>query len=313
MTLAVIIPVYNEAKAIQKNFDTISSTFLEDQISCKYIIVDDGSSDSTWIEICAITNKYPHVSAIRFARNFGKEMALCAGIDYIEADRYLIMDSDLQHPPKYVKDMITLMDTQKVNIVHGIKKTRGKEKPLYKLLANSFYKILKNTTDLQLENSSDFKLLDHQVANAIRQFQESNLFFRGIVDWVGFTSATYAFEVDERIYGTSSFSTFKLIKLAINSVLSYTSKPLYLTIFSGIIFFLFSILLGLQTLANYFLGHAVSGFSTVILLLLFIGSMIMLSLGIIGLYIARIYDEVKQRPRYIVSNHIQCKKYNKRL
>ena len=303
--LAVIIPVYNESEAIQKNFAMIHQTLLADHISCHYMIVDDGSTDQTWLEICEIVKKYDHISAIRFARNFGKEMALCAGIDHIQAQRYLIMDSDLQHPPQCIKDMILLMDKTQVNIVHGVKKTRGKEKRIYKWMAKIFYKILQRMTGLTLDNSSDFKLIDAQVADSIRQFKENNVFFRGIIDWVGFESTTYDFEVKERVSGSSSFSTFKLIKLALNSIISYTSKPLYLTIVGGILFLFMSIILGIQTLVNYFSGHALNGFSTVILLLLFTGSMIMLSLGIIGIYISRIYDEIKQRPRYIISKKIE--------
>ncbi len=303
--LVVIIPVYNEEKAIQKNFSIIYQTLLKDQISCHFMIVDDGSSDQTWSKICEIINKYNHVSALRFARNFGKEIALCAGIDHIQAKRYLLMDSDLQHPPQYVKNMITLMNQTKVNIVHGVKKKRGKEKLAYTFIAKSFYKLLQLTTGLHLDNSSDFKLIDAQVANSIRQFKERNLFFRGIIDWVGFKSATYHFEVKERRNGSSRFSTIKLIQLAFNSIISYTHKPLYLTIIGGVIFFFISIILGIQTLVRYFLGHSLNGFSTIILLLLFIGSMIMFSLGIIGIYISRIYDEVKQRPRYIISKKIK--------
>ena len=125
--LAVIIPIYNESEAIQKNFAMIHQTLLADHISCHYMIVDDGSTDQTWLEICEIVKKYDHVSAIRFARNFGKEMALCAGIDHIQAQRYLIMDSDLQHPPQCIKDMILLMDKTQVNIVHGVKKPEEKK------------------------------------------------------------------------------------------------------------------------------------------------------------------------------------------
>ena len=172
-------------------------------------------------------------------------------------------------------------------------------------MAKIFYKILQRMTGLTLDNSSDFKLIDAQVADSIRQFKENDVFFRGIIDWVGFESTTYDFEVEERISGSSSFSTFKLIKLAFNSIISYTSKPLYLTIVGGILFLFMSIILGIQTLVNYFSGHALNGFSTVILLLLFTGSMIMLSLGIIGIYISRIYDEIKKRPRYIISKKIE--------
>lgn len=303
--LAIIIPVYNEADAIGNHFSVIYNKLIEDQIQCHYLIVDDGSSDATWLEISAIKEEYENVSAIRFARNFGKEVAICAGLDYIEAERYLIMDSDLQHPPQCIKEMMGLMDETKVHIVNGVKEKRGKEKLSYRLLARGFYKLLKRTTALNMDNSSDFKLLDGSVVNTLREFKESNLFFRGLVDWVGFSKIDYMFTVEERMDGTSSFSTAKLLRLAFNAIVSHTSKPLYLTILGGSVFLVIAVLLGMQTLMNYFLGYAVSGFSTVILLLLFTGSMIMISLGIIGVYISRIYDEVKNRPRYIVAESLK--------
>ncbi len=301
MDLAVIIPVYNEGAVIQNNLRRIRQVFTEDGLSCRFILVDDGSSDCTWLEISSLVNEFPEVSSLRFARNFGKEAAICAGLDRVEARRYLIMDSDLQHPPRCVKEMLVLMEREQADIVDGVKEKRGKETLRHKLFAKSFYRLLKLLTGLDLDNSSDFKLLDRRVVDVLRQFEESSLFFRGLVAWVGFKRVTYKFAVDGRGCRRSRFSTGKLINLAISSILSYTSKPLYLTILSGLIFLIISAALGIQTLYNYFSGRAVSGFTTVILLLLFTGSMIMISLGFIGVYISRIYDEVKKRPRYIIA------------
>jgi dolichol-phosphate mannosyltransferase len=299
--LAVIIPVYNEGAVIQENFRRIRQVLAGDGLSCHFVLVDDGSSDGTWQEISLLANEFPEVSLLRFARNFGKEAAICAGLERVEARRYLIMDSDLQHPPRCVKEMLALMEREQADIVDGIKDKRGKESPCYRLLANSFYRLLKLLTGLELERSSDFKLLDRRVVDALRRFEESSLFFRGLVAWVGFKKVAYSFAVDGPGCRRSRFSTGKLIRLALSAILSYTSKPLYLTIISGLLFLLISAALGIQTLFNYFSGRAVSGFTTVILLLLFTGSMIMISLGFIGVYISRIYDEVKRRPRYIVS------------
>lgn len=301
--LAIIIPVYNEAEAIESNFSVIRSTLLEDGIACRYLLVDDGSTDGTWAKVSAITGKYGNVSALRLTRNFGKELAICAGLDHAEAEKYLIMDSDLQHPPRCVKEMLALMDKAGVNIVNGVKEMRGRERLSYRIFALGFYKLLKQVTGLDMDNSSDFKLVDRSVADALREFRESNLFFRGLIDWVGFSKADYTFTVEQRNEGTSSFSTAKLIKLAVDAIVAHTSKPLYLTFSGGIVFLAIAFVLGVQTLVNFFSGNAVSGFTTVILLLLFTGSIIMLSLGIIGVYMSRIYDEVKRRPRYIVSEY----------
>lgn len=303
-SLAIVIPVFNEGPYFKKNFLEILKTLRDDNIPCRFMLVDDGSHDESWAVIESLCNEYEFVDAIRFSRNFGKEIAICAGLDHIDADLYITMDSDLQHPPRFIPDMLKLMETENVNMVEGIKSNRGKEKLKSKFFAKSFYSLLHKITGLEMDNSSDFKLMDRSVIENIRNFGERNIFFRGLVDWVGFSKANFYFDVDERKDGGSSFSILKLIALAINAILAYTSKPLYLTIMCGVLFFIFAVVLGIQTLYNFFSGIAVSGFSTVILLILITGSMVMFCLGIIGLYISRIYDEVKNRPRYIISKKI---------
>ncbi len=302
--IAVIIPVYNEASALFDNFSVIDKTLKQSDITAHYLFVDDGSKDATWQVIQQIKDHFQNIAAIRFAKNFGKEMALAAGVDALEADIYITMDSDLQHPPAEVIHMIKLMQSQSADIVSGVKASRGKETLVHRLIANAYYRLLGLLTHLDMQNSSDFKVFNKRVAEAIRSFHERHLFFRGIVDWVGFEHVIYNFDVAQRKTGSSRFSTMKLMKLAINAIVSYTSKPLYIVVLSGFIFALFAIILGVQTVYNYFSGYALDGFSTVILILLISGAMIMTSLGVIGLYISRIYEELKARPRYIIRDKI---------
>lgn len=303
-TLALIIPVYNEGDAVRLNLAEIRRTLNEDGIFAEFMFIDDGSKDHTWQVLEALCAEYDDVHAIKFARNFGKEIALRAGVEAIDADLYLTMDSDLQHPPRYIKPMIELMALEGADIIDGVKSSRGRESLKHKIFAKGFYKVLKSITSLEMDNSSDFKLMKRQVIDTIREFRERNLFFRGIVSWVGYKVVQFPFEVDDRKEGTTHFSFGRLVFLAMNAILSYTSKPLYLTIFSGIIFLIFALIMSIQTIYNFFFGHAIDGFSTVILLILITGSMIMLSLGIIGIYISRIYDEIKRRPRYIIEKKL---------
>lgn len=303
-TLALIIPVYNEENALLTHFEAIRRVLAEDGIPAHFLFVDDGSMDNTWGVIEALAAKDSCVKGIKFARNFGKEVALRAGIEAIEADLYLTMDSDLQHPPRYIKDMLLLMEKEGADIIDGVKSNRGQESLKYKVFAKGFYRTLKTITGLEMDNSSDFKLMNFHVIEQLRSFHERNLFFRGIVSWVGFKVVKMPFAVDERKTGTSHFSFGRLVFLALSAILSYTSKPLYLTIFSGFLFLIFALVVGVQTIYNFFFGHAISGFSTVILLILITGSMIMLSLGIIGVYISRIYEEIKRRPRYIIDKKV---------
>jgi polyisoprenyl-phosphate glycosyltransferase len=302
--LAVIIPVYNEGPFIASNLAEIISVIDKIGISCLYTLIDDGSTDSTWAEIQTLKSKYSNLKAIRFSRNFGKEVAISAGLDHVNADLYLIMDSDLQHPPQYVEEMLKLMEKEQADIVNGVKSGRSKENIFYRYCAKRFYKLLKLLTGLELNDSSDFKLLNRRVVDALRRFAEKSLFFRGLVDWVGFKSVTFHFVVEERANGKSRFSTGRLLRLAQHSTLAYSGKPLYVTIMAGFFFLILSVILAVQTLYNYLSGMALSGFTTVILLILFTGALILISLGIIGVYLSMIYDEIKNRPRYIISESI---------
>lgn len=299
--LGIVIPAFNEEKTLYQNMQKLAQVLAADQIDYNILLVDDGSRDATWQIISRLTEEDSHFSAIRFSRNFGKEVALCAGLREVRGDYVLIMDSDLQHPPRYIKDMIALLEDSGADIVDGVKASRGNENPIYKFCAKAFYGIFRKNTGIDLHNSSDFKLLRRPVVNAINALDESHVFFRGLVSWVGFRHETFFFSVDDRIGDTSRFSLSRLIRLSLDATLSYTSKPLYFTIAATGLFLLFALIVGVQTLWNFFAGNAVSGFTTVILLLLVIGGILCASLSILGAYIARIYDEVKHRPQYIVS------------
>lgn len=295
--LTIVIPVYNEQKTIARNILAIR----EQAGDANILLVDDGSRDSTWRELTLLSNELANVSCLRLSRNFGKEAAIFAGISQVTTEYCLIMDSDLQHPPRYIPEFLRIAEETGADIVEGVKQSRGKESPVYKFLAGGFYRLFRMATDVDMKSSSDFKLLNRKVMAALTEFGESHVFFRGLVEWSGFHREELPFTVDQRLGDESKFSTSKLIQLAIRSTLSFTSKPVYIPFYFAVLFLIGALVLGIQTLYNYFTGQAFSGFSTVILLLLFIGFLILFSLGIIGLYIARIYDEVKRRPRYIIS------------
>ncbi len=304
-SISILLPAYNEAASLKDNFKQIHTQLTSDGLSPQYILVDDGSSDGTWQVINDIKATYDGVVGIKFAKNFGKEIALAAGIDHVTTDLVVIMDSDLQHPPAKVKDMLDVMQTTGADIVLGKKQDRGRESALHRALAKNFYRSLKSLTHLDMQNSSDFMILNRHVVDELKRFSERNLFFRGIVDWVGFKKEVCYFNVEDRHGGQDSrFSTSKLVKLAVNAIIAYTSKPLYLVVLAGAIFGIFAVILGVQTVINYALGNAQDGFSTIILLLLIMGAFIMFSLGIIGVYISRIYAEIKARPRYIIKEKI---------
>jgi len=279
----------------------------KDALSPEIILVDDGSRDDSWAIMLALAKEGPVYSAVRLSRNFGKEAAVFAGLSQVRTERCIVMDSDLQHPPRMIRPMVDKMDETGADIVECVKESRGQESAAYKLTARVFYAFLKLISGLSMNDSSDFKLISRKVIDALSRYTESSLFFRGLVDWSGFTREQIPFTVDPRQGDDSRFGIRRLMKLAIDSMMSYTSKPLYLTIVTGVLFFIGAVIIGVQTLYNYFMGNAVSGFTTVILLNLFIGALILFCMGITGAYIARIYNEVKGRPQYIISDKVQKK------
>ena len=307
--LSVVIPIYNEVN-IEPNITRVMEVLSNAKIKYEIILVDDGSRNNAWGEISDIVDKYEGIIGIAFSRNFGKESALCAGLDAATGDCAICLDSDMQFPPEVIPDMYKLWE-EGYEVVEGVKKKRQKESLMYKLCAGTFYSFLKKSSNIDLRYSSDFRLLDRAAIDAWKEMPEKQTFFRGMSSWVGFKRYQYEFEVADRIEGESKWSFKRLIGLAVDAVTSYTAAPLYAASIFGIIFFVFAVVMGIQTLYMYVLGKAQSGFTTVILLLLFIGAVILLGLGVIGIYIKKIYEEVKGRPRYIISRVIGKKDINK--
>ena len=244
------------------------------------------------------------MSGIRFSRNFGKETAISAGLAAIDEDIYLVMDSDLQHPPRCVRGMLDLLESSGADVVDGVKEFRGHETLKSRVLAKGFYGVLRRFTGLDFDNSSDFKLLRRRVVEELRKMPEGGRFFRALVDYVGFRHAAYPFSVDDRDDGTSRFSTKRLLKLAFNAILSNTAAPLYLA-------FPAAFLCGLGALADVIVmivracrHTGVGGAAWVILTLLLASAMILCAAGILGAYVARVYDEVKGRALYIVAERV---------
>lgn len=298
--LSVVIPVYNEEKQIEKTIAEVKGVLAGIPGDYEIIIIDDGSADNTWEILKELADKNPEIRAYRFSRNFGKEAALMAGLSKAKGDACITMDADLQHPPGLIPEMVSLWK-QGYEVVEAVKKGRGRENTLSSVSAFLFYRIMYRLSGYNLENASDFKLMDRKVVREIAGMPERETFFRGLAAWVGYRRKEVYFSVPERETGKSGWSKLKLFRLAITAFTSFSSLPLQFVTFIGIIFLIGSFILGIQTLVMKIKGWAIGGFTTVILLLLIIGSCLMISLGMIGIYIARIYNEVKARPRYIIS------------
>lgn len=297
--LSVVLPAYNESEVIELSIKTLCETFENANINYELVFVDDGSKDDTWKKLSDASSD-SHIKAIHFSRNFGKEAAIFAGLEMSKGDCVIVMDCDLQHPPKTAVEMYHLWE-QGFEVVEGVKNTRGKETIFHTIAANIFYKMMSSSAGIDMSRASDFKLLDRKAVTALLKLPERNMFFRALSSWVGFKSTQIEYDVAERAGGSSKWSTVSLVKYALKNITSFTSFPLQLVSICGVVMILICIFFAVEAIITYSQGNAKEGFTTVILLLTFASSVLMLSLGIIGYYLSKIYEEIKGRPRYIIA------------
>lgn len=298
--LSVILPAYNERENIALAARRIPAVLEAAEIPFELIFVNDGSSDGTWQAIRDAAQADARIRGVCFSRNFGKEAALFAGLQEAEGDCCLTMDCDLQHPPEYIPEMVRLW-REGSEVVEAVKADRGKENPVYRFCARCFYGMISRASGIDMGKSSDFRLLDRKVVDALLAMPERNTFYRALSSWVGFRTAQVPFRVEERTRDKSKWSLGALMKYALNSITSFSSVPMQMITFLGGLTLLVSVVMGIQTLVRKLMGNALEGFTTVIIVQLFIGGVVMISLGIIGHYITKIYEEIKRRPRYIIS------------
>lgn len=298
--ISIILPSYNEQDNIFPTYDAISAVLSANGIDHELVFVDDGSIDHTYANIQELAGAHPTVRGISFSRNFGKEAAIFAGLEAAAGDCAVIMDCDLQHPPTLLPRMYELW-LNGYEVVEAVKSDRGKESAFHRLCANSFYGIISRMTKMDMKNASDFKLLDRKAIDSLLLMPERAPFFRALSSWVGFHTIQVPFEVQDRAIGTSKWSFWSLLKYALRNITSFSGAPMQLVTILGWVMFIPSLVLSIITLYQHFTGTAVEGFTTVIIMLSWIGSVLMISLGIIGHYISRIYDEIKARPRYLIS------------
>ena len=298
--ISVVIPVHDEAAAIEETLRELVRVLEGCGVPHEVIVVDDGSTDGTWSAISEVAACNPCTRGLRLSRNFGKEAALCAGLDVATGAAVITMDGDLQHPPTLIPAMLDAWRNG-AQVVDGVKTEREGASMVERLRSGMFYALLRWLSRVDLHGASDFKLLDRRVLDAYRRLPERNLFYRGMTAWLGFKTVEIPFAVPARTTGNTRWTFLALVRLATTAITSFTSAPLHLITTLGMLFLGFAVVLGAQTLYRKLTGTALDGFTTIILLLLITGSAIMIGLGIIGSYIARIFEEVKGRPRYLIA------------
>lgn len=301
--VAIVIPVLNEASVIGASLLEIARHIEPiSNIEFTILVVDDGSEDMTIEELNKIRPTVPgaRVCVLRLSRHYGKEAAIHAGLEKVRNfDAAIVMDCDLQHPPALILEMLKFWQQGSL-VVEGVKRSRGNEHWLRNLYARIYYGLFHMFTGLNIGNATDFKLLDKEIINIYCSLPETNRFFRGLIRWIGGATTQIPFDVPATVKKKSSWQKLALIRYAVSSISSFTSYPLQIVTILGGITFVISLVIGGIALFDKFTGNAVDGFTTVILLILIIGSVLMFSLGLIGIYIGKIFDEIKRRPNFIV-------------
>lgn len=296
--LSIVIPAYREAESIAQAIEAIRH-HAEPLGEIEYIIVDDGSPDDTWREIQKLSARIPSVTGVRLSRNFGKEAAIAAGLRSSRGDAVITIDADLQHPPELIAQMVQRW-VSGAKVVNTVKRTRENESSVKAWMTRRYFGLFRQLSGINVNNASDFKLLDREVVDCLNALPERERFYRGLVGWLGFEQETLLFDVAPRIAGASNWSSIKLFRLALDSMVSFSTAPMHLMTTLGACFAVLAAGLAARTIWLWLSGAAVPGFSTVILLQIIIGAILMIGLGIIGIYIAKIYEEVKRRPEFIV-------------
>lgn len=305
--ISILVPCYNEQDSLPLFYDELNRIMTDERLSgyeWEMLFVNDGSKDNTLAVLKLLREKDERVSYIDLSRNFGKEKAMLAGFDYVTGDCMIIMDADLQDPPSLIPEMVEWWE-QGFDDVYAKRKTRGEESFIRKSFSLLFYRILQKMTKIEvLQNVGDFRLLDRSCINALKSLRESERYTKGMFCWIGFRKKELLFDRGDRVAGKSAWNFWSLFSLAIEGITSFTTSPLRVSSIIGfivsIVAFLYMIFIVVKTILY---GDSVQGFPTLICVILFLGGIQLISIGILGEYIARIFNESKRRPTYIIREH----------
>ena len=305
--LSVVVPCYNEQESLQLFYDAAVKVFDTLDMDYEIILVNDGSRDRTLDVMLDLYHAHPGIiKVVNFSRNFGKEGALLAGLEKAKGDYVTVMDADLQDPPEYVPKMFELMEKNNDDIVGSRRVSREGEPPIRSFFARNFYKIINHFSDVQIvDGARDFRLMKRKVVDSILSLREYNRFSKGMFVWVGYKAEYLEYENIERVAGETSWSFWKLFRYALDGIIEYTNAPLraaaWLGGFMTVIFTIEMIVLLILALIGKTIGNTV----LILSVILFLGSILILFLGIIGEYLAKTYDEVRHRPQYIVKDYYE--------
>lgn len=298
--ISIIIPTYNEEENIQLIYESVKREFDRLAYHFEMIFIDDASTDNTLHQIKQLVSKSTNVRYISFSRNFGKESAMLAGLRHVQGEAVIIMDADLQHPPSLIPDLVKGWEDGYDQVI--ARRNRNGEKPIRKFLSSAYYRIINKVVDVKLEDGvGDFRLLSRRAVYAVLSLDEGARFSKGLFSWIGMAQKIVDYENVPRKNGKTKWSLLKLLSYGLDGVVSFNNRPLRVCFYTGALILLlsiiYSIIIFVQILLN---GIKVPGYFTIITAVLILGGIQLLSLGVIGEYIGRIYYETKKRPQYLI-------------
>jgi dolichol-phosphate mannosyltransferase len=303
--VSLVVPVFNEQEVIAAFYDRASRVLRSiDNSSYELIFVDDGSRDTSYTQLAAFAAKDPCVRVLKFSRNFGHQIAISAGIDHASGDCVAVIDADLQDPPEVVAEMVDRW-RQGFDVVYGVRSNRAGETRLKLRTASMFYRLLGRLTNIHIPaNVGDFRLMSRRVVDQVKNLREKDRFVRGLVSWVGFNQTGLTYRRDARYAGETKYPFRKMLKFSFDGITSFSTVPLKLATWLGSFAAILAVLYLVSVFVQRLLGYTVEGWATIMVALLFIGSVQLICLGIIGEYLGRIFNEVKPRPMYVIEERL---------
>ncbi len=299
--ISIVIPAYNEESNIELVIQRLVKVMDATYENYEILLVDDGSTDASLVRIKQLAAQNHTLKFISLSRNFGHQNALKAGLDYAKGEAVISMDADLQHPPELILEFLKLWK-EGYDVVYSIRKDNSETSLSKRSTSNMFYRILNSLSDIKIETGvADFRLMNRKVLNVLTNLNENELFIRGLVSWIGFKQIGIEYRPEKRLSGESKYTLIKMFRFALQGITSFSIRPLYIATYLGIGFSLLSILLYIPyILISFYSGHVVSGWSSVLATVVFLGGLQLMILGIIGIYLGKLFMQAKNRPTYII-------------
>ena len=306
-SLSVIVPCFNEEEVINETYKRLKSVLADLEYQTEIIFINDGSTDNTEHLLSEFIKTDNTIKIISFSRNFGHQKAVTAGLNNCKSDMAVIIDADLQDPPEVIPDMIKTMMEANAQVVYCVRKSRKGEGIFKKLSAKVFYRLLNFFSEVRLPvDTGDFRLIDKSIIREFNHMHEKGKYIRGLVSWIGFKQVPFYYEREARFAGETKYPFSKMLKLATTSLLYFSTKPLKLASALGFFSVVFSLVLGVWSVLGKLMGytHANSGWTSLFVLIIFFGGVQLVTIGIVGAYIGNLFDEIKNRPEYIIDKKV---------